>query len=464
MALVTTVSTTPLTTLLYPPWYQKKLEAWKRGEIDWNGKPTSEGDSTPEQFMNKLQNSQVCRLLVYLRLDTLPTVFTFITLLGGDSSNPVTKTHHANRKLETVHETSDREVFHPAEALLEVHGVRMLELTERTSSVMKVSEVDSTTYNDPVTATFRTFAQLHGVAVSSTVSVVPASSYADVLNTQATDHVSDLVLIPWSKNSSGVSDGVSGHNGSQEAFVQQALRTATRTTAIFLSAGFGCPAEILEPRPLSRTTSGLSLRSHHHRDAPSRPTMDSSHHIYLPFFGGVDDRVALRFVLQLAQKSSVTATIVHFPLSGASDAQKPGANITGEDASKTTSEEGSSSRLAITEAVSHEDVHNSRDEDAAFLHTLRDSLPSALASRVVFIEHAPHSQLGDALQYARQEIGQSPNNAGDLIVVGRGRRLEGTTEMRRTVGEVAETMINAGLGASVLVVQAGKEQLEMYRI
>lgn len=414
--------------------------------------------------MNKLQNTQICRLLVYLRLDTLPSVFTFITLLGGDLSTPVRRTHHANSKLETVNEASEQDVFSPAQAPLEVQGVRMLELTERTSSVMKVSEVDSTTYNDPVTATFRTFAQLHRIAVSSTVSVVPATSYADVLNTQATDYVSDLVLIPWTKNSSGVSDDVSGHSGSQEAFIQQALRTATRTTAVFLSPGFGCPDETCEPRPLTRTTSGLSLRSRHHREAPTRPTTDPSHHIYLPFFGGVDDRVALRFVLQLAQKSNVTATIVHFQLSGPSDAQKPGAHIAGEDASKTTSEEGSSSRLAITEAVSHEDAHNSREEDAAFLHTLRDSLPSALASRVVFIEHAPHAQLDGALNYARHEIGRSPNNAGDLIVVGRGKRLEGTNEMRKTVGVVAETMINAGLSASVLVVQAGKDQLEMYSI
>ena len=39
MALVTTVTTTPLTKLFYPTWYQKKVEKWRKGEIDWDGNP-----------------------------------------------------------------------------------------------------------------------------------------------------------------------------------------------------------------------------------------------------------------------------------------------------------------------------------------------------------------------------------------------------------------------------------------
>lgn len=81
MALVTTVSTTPLTTVLYPPWYQKKLEAWKRGEIDWDGNRQNLDDSREDSF-EKIRSHQVRRLLVYLRLESLPSLFTFITLLN----------------------------------------------------------------------------------------------------------------------------------------------------------------------------------------------------------------------------------------------------------------------------------------------------------------------------------------------------------------------------------------------
>ncbi|KAL2172147.1 hypothetical protein VTG60DRAFT_148 [Thermothelomyces hinnuleus] len=45
MALVTTVATTPLTKALYPPWYQKKVDKWRRGEIDWDGNPISSSES-----------------------------------------------------------------------------------------------------------------------------------------------------------------------------------------------------------------------------------------------------------------------------------------------------------------------------------------------------------------------------------------------------------------------------------
>ena len=37
MALVTTFATTPLVSWLYPPSYQRKLELWKQGKIDWDG-------------------------------------------------------------------------------------------------------------------------------------------------------------------------------------------------------------------------------------------------------------------------------------------------------------------------------------------------------------------------------------------------------------------------------------------
>ena len=89
MALVTTVATTPLTNWLYPPWYRTKLEAWKRGEIDWDGNPLggSEGSIVTAKVM---RDGKIRRLLVYLRLDSLPSLFTFITLLGEERAGPDT--------------------------------------------------------------------------------------------------------------------------------------------------------------------------------------------------------------------------------------------------------------------------------------------------------------------------------------------------------------------------------------
>lgn len=62
MALVTTFATTPLTMVLFPPSYQKKLAAWKLREIDWNG--TSLSQDTQSLIQMPLQ-------LIY----TMPATF-----------------------------------------------------------------------------------------------------------------------------------------------------------------------------------------------------------------------------------------------------------------------------------------------------------------------------------------------------------------------------------------------------
>ncbi|TVY50456.1 K(+)/H(+) antiporter 1 [Lachnellula cervina] len=473
MALVTTVSTTPLTLSLYPLWYQKKLESWKRGEIDWDGNhliTEGDGDNSQDHPIEKLNSTQVRRLLVYLRLDSLPSLFTFISLLGGDKTSIATKVHRSKSELESVPEGESARTESNSDVAskrpLEVHGVRILELTERTSSVMKVSEQDEYSYRDPVVNAFRTFAQLNNVAVSGDVSIVPEDSYAETLASQAADHLSDLVLIPWSEPSP--TDELNRHeslsSGLQDVFIQKVLETATCNTAVFYNRGFGGPVAH-ERTALGRTVSGLSLRSH--REAPTPPVADRSHHVYFPFFGGADDRVALRFVLQLAQNSNITATIIHFNMPIQSDGTSP---IIPSSPVNASASRASSSKLDITERVDTEFLYATAAQDATLVHTLRDSLPTALANRVVFVDVATTTPIADCLSHARQEIAQSPKNAGDLIIVGRGRHNRmvdehtsstSNQEMRKTLGVIGESMISCGVRGSVLVIQAGGRGLEL---
>lgn len=275
---------------------KKKLRLLSRalGVFTRNRGPGQAEASAPKS------SQEVRRLLVYLRLDSLPSLFTFIALLGGDRSSFSTIVHRSKSELETVPEVSKRP--------LEVHGLRMLELTERTSSLMKLSEVDEYTYRDPIVNAFRTFAQLNNIAVSGSVSIVPESSYAETLTSQASDQFSDLVLIPWSDTPEDIYGLDSVASGIQDAFIQKTLEIATTNIAVFFDRGFGGQPAV-EPRALSRTVSGVSLRSRTTNQAPISPIADRSHHVYFPFFGGVDDRVALRFVLQLARNSNITVTV-----------------------------------------------------------------------------------------------------------------------------------------------------------
>ena len=180
MALVTTFATTPLTKALYPPWYQRKLEAWKRGEIDWDsGAPLLDGSGAQDDSVayEKMESSRIKSLLIYLRLDNMPTLLAFVSLLGGRSNESQQKLHPSRQPGENT--------TRPAEAgngiqrkPVEVHGVRLIELTERTSAVMRVAEVDEYSAFDPVLNTFRVLGQLYNLAVSGEATIIPQTSYA----------------------------------------------------------------------------------------------------------------------------------------------------------------------------------------------------------------------------------------------------------------------------------------------
>ena len=460
MALITTFATTPLTAALYPPWYQKKLEAWKRGEIDWDDRPHGEDDNGVEKdamATEKLQSTQIRRLLVYLRLDSLSGVFTFISLLGGhDAGNTVHKVHPLKKgNASTATGSKDSSTDRGSGSLatgkrpLEVHGLRMIELTERTSSVMKVAEMYDV--RDPIVNVFHTFGLLNHVAVSSGVAVAPEDSYAETLVGQAADMSSDLLLVPWSESGT-ISEGSDPlipdsletrfANGQYNRFVMDTLSRSTCSMAILVNKGFGGGAREEARGGLMRTVSALSLRST--REVPIAPITDRSHHVFLPYFGGPDDRVALRFVLQLAQNTNVTATILYV-----------------ETLSSEFSTEGSPA---------------SEPRERTFFSSIGDSLPRALEPRVVFDTLFTSRPLNDVFERAKSEVGQSPKNAGDLVVVGRGmagqRRITPEelmgmlpslgrptgmgTETRQALGGVAEVMICGNLKASVVVIQAGK--------
>ncbi|KAK3061451.1 hypothetical protein LTR53_019776, partial [Teratosphaeriaceae sp. CCFEE 6253] len=86
--------------------------------------------------------------------------------------------------------------------IIQVHGMRIVQLTARTASVMTVSEAGELSAFDPVLNAFRVLGQLYNLAVSGEVSVVPEDSYAETLTTRAGEEGSDLLLLPWTETGS----------------------------------------------------------------------------------------------------------------------------------------------------------------------------------------------------------------------------------------------------------------------
>ena len=464
MALVTTFATTPLTLALFPSWYQKKLAAWKRGEIEWDGGRLAPGDTPGDDSISpeKDQSSEIRRLLVCLRLDSLPSLFTFVALLGGEKSAATPKSHPTKNGKVANYEVDPMTTI--GKRPLEVHGVRMLELTDRLSSVMKEAEADELSSRDPVVNAFHTFGQLNNVAVSAEVQLVPEGAYSHLLNDRATDRRSDMMLLPWSETGN-LSEGIMTSatetsldpfgNTTYNHFVSKFLDRAPCNAAIFVNNGFGAiPQE--EMRHLSRIPTTPSLRSGF--SPATAPLMDRSHHIFFPFIGGEDDRVALRFVLRLAKNPNVTATIMQFK---PSSMNLGSVDVAGSEETTVTNK---SARIATVAQGS------SNDQDRSFFTTMADSLAEELQSRVFFDSTDSAEPTRDALAQARAEVGLAPKNAGDLIVGGRshsaiadgypsnGPGQDG--EIRSALGVLAETVISGNVKASVLIVKAGKQDIQ----
>ncbi|WEW56627.1 hypothetical protein PRK78_002075 [Emydomyces testavorans] len=465
MALITTFATTPLTLWLYPDWYQTKVDRWRRGEIDWDGNVLdSESDhsgGSSDLAQRKARALSIRKLMVYLRLDNLSGIFTFISLLGADdvTNVEVSKAHHSHDSKEDDKPTSSRKA-----KPVEVHGIRLIELTDRDSSVMKVSEVHDYSFSDPILNTFRTFGQLNKVAVSGAVVVAPEHAYAETLVNKARDFSSDFILVPWSETGSmserqiPLLDNNSEKfaTGPHSTFITNILKNARGHVGIFVNKGFGGPT-LNQPKPgyLKRTVSGRSL--YRTNDLTMMPSMDDGHHIFFPYFGGNDDQVALRLVLQLAKNTTITATITHIVVN----------------------EENPNQASTKDPAIFHNITMTPQEKEAdnVFFNSIRESLPSELAHRVVFqtMQATAADLVSATLQTAKLEVGRSKQNRGDIVIVGRNSVVNGTgssfglapslssgeigSEARKALGVVGEAMSakSHDVEASVLVVQAGQE-------
>jgi Kef-type K+ transport system membrane component KefB len=471
MALVTTVTTTPLTRALYPTWYREKVDKWRRGEIDWDGTPlVTEAQASEHRMEEALDKAQTRRLILHLRLDALAGLFNLVALLGA--AKKVADAEATKEKKEesgSAPGTSPPSVVsEPNNAVsttrpLEVRGVRLVELTDRTSSVMQSAELDEFANRDAVFSAFQTFSRLNGVAVAGHVSVIPTSVYAETIAKNAEESKSDLMLIPWSTHGGLAEDNlavpteISSMNDrffsrSYIDYVQGAMSQAPCTTGIFI--GWNHEDQSLSKRPtLTRSAfTGLSVHSNHDGSVLS-PT-NQAQHVFVPFIGGKDDRAALLFVLQLAHNPNVSITIAH--LNSVDDEV---------DVHLGTDKDPSSSN-GVGKAV----IGEPSAIDLDLLNTTKQNASKTFEGRVRVVEVSVNSirEIPDrAVAEAQHVVGKSKLSAGDLIIVGRNHvcfenLLNGDLglerEFQRTVGVLGDKIARAGIHAGLLVINDGESR------
>jgi hypothetical protein len=452
MALVTTFATTPLTTILYPKWYQDKLDLWKRGKIDWDGNPILPDDTSSDRAKGSSAYNRptVARsILVYLRLDGLPSLFTLVSLMGNPTAlttRKVRQHHNLKEKAAPIPQEADT----PLEQLrrpLKMHGLRLFELTDRDSSVMQVSEIQSYASRDPIIKSFHAFATLNDLTTTGSIAVIPEDSYANTLLSQARDSASDLVIIPWSETGS-MSEQPSFLAASQwsdplankafASFVDETFAKAGNThIGVFVDRSILPASRSLRSRvqdrptrTLARSNTGISLHSNHETQLPVLAPSNTGYHLLVPFSGGEDDCFAVRLALQIAHNEDVTATI-----------------------------------LLMTEPSSSAmESKNATDDAAFFFRAMKSNLPAELVARVIFEECV--GQVAEILKSAITgldrafSVGDKPEQ---IILYGLSSTLD--TKVRSAdrpgVGVLNPTITTVlqetGFDMSLLVVQAKKE-------
>ncbi|PCH39825.1 hypothetical protein WOLCODRAFT_136514 [Wolfiporia cocos MD-104 SS10] len=392
----------------------------------------------------------------------------------------------------------------PSAADVSIDALRLIELSDRTSAVMRSSSADMLINTDPMLNIFSMFGDLNGISVSSSLAIVPYDDLMSSITAHAQRHRSQLVLVPWlppqhategvvvdPSASSGVDAGATTPRAAA-AYMANPFEALFRTT----SPGTNMPPSVLHSQFVrtifaqARTDVALFIDRHHPADG-GLPALNSQQHIFLPFFGGPDDRAALEFVVQLCAHPRVTATVVRFvkrefdELESQSSIEKPGlAHLSAERSNELTVTTTTMfpdtvyGQLSTQMRMQSETADNVVWSRYAAHVSVIDSPLSAALSRIEFSEIPTRAPLHTVVEYADNVTESSAERRRrPMVVVGRSRRLAAEdhhaelrqlmdqhgalgSEVKKTVGDVATALMVTGCKASIVVLQTTNLSLD----
>jgi hypothetical protein len=292
-ALILTFMTTPLVILFYPA----KYRIHHRGE-----KPTI-GDeaatTTPKPASDDDTKTRFALLLD--KIEALPAAMTLSQLLhSSDARSSFSGRSSIDEKAVEAGFTPTPVESSPG---ITIEALRLIELTNRTSAVLRSQEADSLIYNDPVVSVYRTFGQLNHFNVSANLSVINFDEFPEAIARHVTDTKSEMVIIPWPRGATSVLEEEAQQQvGARNPFdgIFHKTTSQDQTSSVVYS-------EFIR-KVFAKSPSDIALFVDRGTISPSSPV--NTQHLFLPFFGGPDDRLALNFLVQLCERSWVTATVV----------------------------------------------------------------------------------------------------------------------------------------------------------
>lgn len=297
VALVLTFITTPLTLLWYPP----KVRVYTRS----TAARTAPGMLAEEGSGEEAPKTNFT--VVLQKVDHLPSIMTLTQLIQPPHVSSVKTLNSSMTQSSIGHNNTvitEKEKSGAIPNNIKVNALRLMELTERTSAVLRSQEASTLVQSDSVISVFRTFGHLHRIPVSATLSVVPHDEFSSTVSRYANETGSQMVIIPWNSSPLGTNAALeeagqaTSSNSSTnpfEALFSKSDKASSVLYSQFVRKIFAeSPSDVClyVDRGISNAVSGYDNR------------------IFFPFFGGPDDRLAMSFVLQICANPSIRATIV----------------------------------------------------------------------------------------------------------------------------------------------------------
>lgn len=384
-ALVLTILTTPLTLAFYPAKCRIPLQG--RPELSEKGPETTSVDlenralpppglSAPGLSGADCNEHGYTFSLILDKIEQLPAAMTLSKLIHS-TTNPIspiprsTLTHHPSdvkAELDSVMSspgmkpsaiTSNKRTISISGSSLSsptttINALRLIELTTRTSAVLRSQEAEA--IHDPMMAILRTFGDLNGLKMSSSIDITNFDDFPGTISRHAANTNSHMILLPWSRGPFINGGPLAVRSASPHPFQSHHSQQQHGQSNLGQNQYTQEQGSALSPGPIQTTASvasvarnpfdGIFIRGTPERKLGQNHNQTNSvvysefirkvfssagpshldvalfvdrgfgvshpaYHLYLPFLGGPDDRLALGFLIELCGgNENVVATVI----------------------------------------------------------------------------------------------------------------------------------------------------------
>lgn len=216
-----------------------------------------------------------------------------------------------------------------AQGGIKMDALKLIELTGRTFSVMQSAEKDQMLQSDDTLQLFKQYGRLRGFEVAPHLEIVGTESYPNAISDMAQQLGSELVLLPWTIPDTGRPDALLGPGPNSTSAAIPSSVASSPVNSIFgpdvHSSGSPLYTEFIR-RAISEVSADVALFVDRGFGGSASLVPGAGQHIFLPFFGGADDRLALRLVVQLCANEHVSATVVRVERDGVDQKEAQGSD------------------------------------------------------------------------------------------------------------------------------------------